>query len=69
LFIKADTNVVTMYRHVGFPSTQQAEKINAKAKQQKAEQEKLKIIEAEWVQLFHSRDCQPLRSILIIPSN
>ncbi|GAA5900424.1 uncharacterized protein JCM6883_002839 [Sporobolomyces salmoneus] len=35
------------YWQMGFPSTQQAEKINAKAKQQKAEQEKYKIIEAE----------------------
>ncbi|GAA5954446.1 hypothetical protein JCM3765_004460 [Sporobolomyces pararoseus] len=35
------------YWQMGFPDTQQAEKINAKAKQQKAEQDRLKIIEAE----------------------
>ncbi|GAA5987872.1 hypothetical protein JCM5350_003178 [Sporobolomyces pararoseus] len=35
------------YWQMGFPDTQQAEKINARAKQQKAEQEKFKIIEAE----------------------
>jgi len=40
----------------GFPSTQQAEKINARAKQQKAVQEEYKKAEAECVLLAQSSE-------------